>query len=114
MTAVIEAVEQVRDRVESAGIRAVIDPRDINPPCAWVTVDQVRDNVLAFNPEVDVAVLLIVPDTGHRIALSALSGLLDQLLSAARFVVDQPIEPESVTLPSGGSPLPAFKLITTV
>jgi len=113
MAAMLAAVEQVRARVEQAGIRAVIDPRDIHPPAAWITVDQIRDTFLRGDPEVDVAVLLIVPDSGHRVALANLSDLLDKLL-ASGIVFDREIEPEAVTLPSGGSALPALKLVTTV
>lgn len=113
MAAILAAIERIRDRVDQAGIRAVIDPRDIVPPAAWVTVDQVRDTFLHGAPEVDVRVTLIVPDNGHRVALANLSDLLDQLL-ASGIVFDQPIEPEAITLPSGGSALPALKLVTTV
>ena len=113
MAAMLAAVERIRDRIEQAGIRAVIDPRDISPPCVWVTVDQLRDTFLHGDPEVDVRVTAIVPDNGHRVALANLSDLVDQLL-ASGIVFDQPIEPEAVTLPSGGSALPAMKHVTTV
>lgn len=114
MTSVLAAVELVRDRVEQSGIRAAIDPRDLNPPGAWVTIDQIRDVFLSGPPTVDVAVYLIVADQGQRASLANLSSLLDQLLASGAVAVDQPIEPQGVTLPSGGSPLPALKLITTV
>ncbi|MFC4127387.1 hypothetical protein [Nocardia rhizosphaerae] len=93
---------------EDAGLRASIDPRNINAPAVWVSARQIDHDILAGGT-VTVDLWLIAPDTGIPNAL----GVLSEMLAAVLSVVD-PDAPtslaESVRLPDAPAPLPAFRV----
>ncbi|WP_069160078.1 hypothetical protein [Nocardia altamirensis] len=92
-----------------AGVRAGVDPRDLNPPCAWVTGRSIAHDLLGGGGTVTADVYLIAPDTGAAQALWALSGMLTKALTVLEPDGDTSLS-ERVTLPGGGGPLPAFRL----
>lgn len=93
---------------EDAGIRATIDPRDVNAPAVWVSPRQIDHDILAGGT-VTVDLWLVAPDNGTPRALA----VLDEMLSAVLGVVD-PDAPtslaESLKLPDSPAPLPAFRV----
>ena len=100
------SLENACDKLAAAGIRATIDPRNVNPPCALVTVDRV-DATMGGCTTVDALVLLIAPDVGMPAALDTLGDMLDRIatipgISAAL--------PDTFTGPTSGQPLPALRL----
>lgn len=98
------------DSLTAAGLRATIDPRDVNAPAVWVSPRQIAHDILSGGT-VTVDLWLIAPDNGIPAALAVLADMLDTVLS----VVD-PDAPtslaESLALPDTPAPLPAFRVTT--
>lgn len=105
-------VQSVADLLTEHGIPATTEPRDLRTPGVWVTVDRTRPSRLCGTHETVVSVVLVARDTGHRHALAHLSDLLDKVLGVV--VPDGDVVADTITLPAGGSPLPAMTFTTTV
>ncbi|WP_330182821.1 hypothetical protein OHB26_03660 [Nocardia sp. NBC_01503] len=99
----------VVSQLRAAGIRASVDPRDLNPPCAWVAARTVAHDLLGGGGTVTADIYLIAPNIGVPQALKTLTGLLDQALTVIAPDADTSLS-ERVPLPSGGDPLPAFRI----
>lgn len=95
--------------LKGAGLRAAVDPRDLNPPCVWVSPRSVAHDLLGGGGTVTFDLLLIVADNGAASALTALTGLLDQVLTVVDPDADTVLS-DTVTLPNGSAPLPAFRV----
>lgn len=103
------AAEDVVASLRSAGLRATVEPADVNPPAAWVTARTMAHDLLGGGGTVAIDVYLIAPDTGTAQALRTLSSLLDKALTVVDPDADTSLA-EAVTLPGGGQPLPAFRV----
>lgn len=108
-----DALESVTEALKSAGIDARVDPRDLNTPCAWVAARKWTPTYMCGDGETTIDVYLIVDDTGIVQAYSGLNDLLSKALTVLDVEGDVSLE-DSVTLPSGGGPVPAFRLTTVV
>lgn len=110
-TGIMATLDGLVDALRAEGLRASVEPRDLNAPCAWVTPSQTTTGMyLCGDGELRVDVYLIAPDHGYVRSLQTLEDSLAKAL--------QVIEPdeavslaESVVLPDSPNPLPAF-LIT--
>ncbi|MBF6483845.1 hypothetical protein IU431_06695 [Nocardia otitidiscaviarum] len=102
-------LEDVAAQLRAAGVRASVEPRDLNPPCAWVVGRSLAHELLSGGGTLTADVYLIAPDTGIMAALAALTELLDLALTVIEPDADTSLS-ESVTLPGGGGPLPAYRL----
>lgn len=111
MSELVDALDRVVARLESAGVAAGTDIRNLNPPCAWVTVHDVINPVLCGEYEVRADVCLIAGDAGSAQSLDALGDLLDKSLTVLS--LDDPGRPMTVTPPGVGAPLPALVITTT-
>lgn len=117
---VTEALDKVIDALKSIGIDATIDPPKINPPAAWVSARRLNRPRLAGIPDVTVDVFLIARDAGIPTAVHVLEGMLADVLDLVNDRHDLEIDwnetnlGNSVTLPQGGGPLPAYSLAITV
>jgi hypothetical protein len=109
----LEALDYVRAELLSVGIRAEVDPRDVNPPAAWITLNQIEHGaVICGGSVIRVHVYLIVPDAG---VIESTVQLQDMLNSALRvFDPDDATTPQTVQLSGGGNPLPALRLVLDV
>lgn len=101
------AVQDIVDRLTTAGVRATVDGRDLNPPAV-----QVRPPTMHYRfgrcANADWQVWVVVPDTGMRTSLAALSTLLEDTQAALNLAgVDA--TPNTVTLADGGT-VPAYVL----
>jgi hypothetical protein len=89
------------DLLTEAGVRAVLDQRDVNPPCVLV-----RPPVLTFRfgRGYDAAwtYWLIVPDSGQAAVLDALGELIDATITALGFTAVA-ANPDDVTLGDGSN-----------
>lgn len=110
MSALTDALDRVTAALNEAGVYATTDPRNITPPCAWVTIADVRDPTLCGGVEVRAAVCLIAADNGTPHSLAALGDLLDKSLDV--LTIEEPARPMTVT-PPGVAPLPALVITTT-
>ncbi|QNQ90879.1 hypothetical protein GP475_09680 [Corynebacterium poyangense] len=102
--------------LRETGIRADIDPRNLQPPCAWVAAKRIPDWTMC-QPEITADIVLIAPDNGVPHALDALENMLtsvvDTLATEGHPISDVSLS-DTVTLSGIGSPLPAFTIETTI
>lgn len=109
---ILEALDSIRAELESVGIRAEVDPRDVNPPGAWITLGSIQHSAMLAGSNIRANVFLIVPDTGIAEATTQLN---EMLISALRvFDPDADTTPTSVALPDNGQALPALRLVIDV
>lgn len=104
-------LQRIADRLTAAGVPATIDPRDLNPPCAWVTVHDITTPMLCGGYEVRAAVCLIAGDAGSPLSLEALGTMLDAAAECVTF--DEPVTPMVVQPPGVGTSIPALVIVTT-
>lgn len=111
---ILEALDHVRHELQSVGIRAEADPRDVNPPGAWITFESVEHGtVVCGGSVVRVHVYLIVPDTGVAQTTTQLSDMLTDLLRVID--PDEPTTKTSVQLPGAGAAgLPSLRVALDV
>lgn len=113
-----ENLDYLVDVLQTAGIDATVDPPALNPPAAWVTAKRLDRSNLSGGWAVVADVFFIVPDNGIPHALLLLDDLLMTALDAINNddhleLTDTALD-EAVTLPQGGSPLPAYRLTITI
>lgn len=94
--------------LNAAGVRANLDPANLNLPGAWVTVEQIAPLTLAGNLELAAVVYLINPDTDYARAYPALASLYN--LVATVLTPDGPVVPQGVVMPGDPTPLPALRV----
>ena len=110
---VTDALDTVLAALAAGGIDATVEPPEVNPPSAWIAARRLDTETLGCRWRVVVDVYLIVPDTGIRYALDTLDGLLARALDAldaADLEIDGTDLDQSVTLPTGGGQLPAYRI----
>ena len=111
MTHTLAAPRAVAAALEAAGIRATIDPRNVNPPCVWVEFGS-ADRVTRQLVEAETSATVVVPGPPNGDALLA----LDTLTGAAMAALDAAGLPWSATQlgttpsPATGELLPALTL----
>lgn len=77
MNPLYAAAQDAADMLAAAGVHTVTDPRDIEPPCAWVSPSRIAYPTLAGRPRtVEWEVYLIAPDSG--VPLFHLGDLIDR------------------------------------
>lgn len=108
-----EAVDGVVARLRAAGLRATDDISKVDLPGAFVYASSVSHEYLNGAGAVTVTILLIAPDSGMHNATAILSGLLDDALTVIDPDADTQLA-EQIQLPSGGPPLPAFRVSVDV
>ena len=107
----LEVLDRLAELLTEAGVPADADPRNLRPPCAWLSLRSLDPNVMT-GATVRIDVYLIARDAGVIAAHSALSDMLDKTLGIID--ADEPVAlDQSVTLSSGG-PLPAYRVTTDV
>lgn len=110
---ILEALDAVRAELQSVGIRAEADPRDVNPPAAWIKLSDIQHgNYMDGGGTIRTHVYLIVPDNGYVESTTQLTDMLNDALRV--FDPDDATIPESVQLPGGGNPLPAYRMTIDV
>lgn len=111
MSGLVDAAHLIRDELRAAGVRADLDPRNINPPAVWIQLREVENLLAAGARMVTFRLFLIVGDAGTEQALAALDQLLDATATAGWDWSAEPIETVTVSLPGVESTqLPALRL----
>lgn len=112
MTSITEAMTALVDALTGAGIRAVVDERDINPPCAMVNPPAVDYRFGKGSWSATWRVWAIVPDSGRNVALANLDALMTDIQAAlgGRVAGATPI---SVAGVDGAGPLPGYEMTFT-
>lgn len=107
----LEVLDRLAELLTEAGVPADADPRNLRPPCAWVSARTITPTTLT-GATLRVDVFLIARDAGVASAHAALAGMLDRALGVID--ADEPIAlDQSVTLSSGG-PLPAYRITSDI
>lgn len=113
---IYDKVMMIVEALNTAGVPATCDARDVNPPAAWVAADRVVEETLCLEPLITVNVVLVAPDHGTATALKALDAMLDKAMPALTGVcssVEDISLSDTATL-SGTGPLPAFTVTVTI
>jgi len=97
--------------LSEAGVRATIDPRDLNPPGVLVAAPTFRWT-FGGRLSVDYRLLVVVPSAGAANDLKAIGALLDQI-SAVLAGAPVTATPSAWPDAGGGDPLPAYELAWT-
>lgn len=110
---VTKSLTDVVDALVEAGIAATVDPPAINAPGAWVAARRLEQATLVGHYAVVVDVFLIARDNGIPLAIATLDDMLETALAVLdehMWNLESTALDESVTLPSGGGPLPAYRV----
>lgn len=101
------ALTGLADRLTAGGLPATVDPRNVNPPGAWVGLDQLSNPLLCGDwGTASAVVMLVAPDIGHDRALTILSDLLDTL---GGIVPVATVAADTAALSASPTPLPALR-----
>lgn len=85
MEALQDALQEVVDRVQEAGVSCVMDATDLEVPGSFVEIAGDDTSPIAWNTvggdsyELTVTLYLVAPDNGVKPALTTLSGLLEKV-----------------------------------
>lgn len=113
MSTVKGVLAELTTTLRGENLVASADPRRLNPPCIWLSANRLEHNLLGGGGTVRVDLYLIAPDHGVDQALDHLDDMLTRVLK----VIDPDAETslnEAVTLPTGGGPMPAFRVTTDI
>lgn len=106
--AITDQLQALVDALTSAGVPATLDPAEVNPPGAWVALDQLRLLTIGGQLQLTASVYLIAPDTTLMRALELLAPQLRLLLTV--IAPDGPMVTQGVVLPADPTPLPAIRV----
>lgn len=108
MTAALDALVA---QLEAGGVRAVVDARDVNPPCVLLRAPTLTFRFGKGYADAAFAAWCVVGDTGRRTSLDAVNTLIQQTQAALDYLaVDA--RPDDAILPDG-STLPIYVLTWT-
>lgn len=104
------ARQAVVDALLAAGVNAVADRRDLNPPGVYVPMPTLVFNRLKGNTA-SLELVCAVPASGEQDAAAALGPLVASVVAVWPATFGYPFELTSV---DGGDPLPAYRLPTPI
>lgn len=104
---IVPACKDLRDRLAAAGVPASLDRSSLQIPGAWVTPANGATLTLGGVGRLRVEVLLVVQQSGDLESLTALSGLLDKVLTV---VTPDGVVDTSVLFPHNNNLHPAFRV----
>lgn len=106
------AARELAADLTAAGLPTGLDPRNLNPPCAYLAPRLIDyDRLDAATQTVQWELYLLAPDTEPVRALDMLTGLLDTLATVADPGEVQPVTLQLRNHSAGG--LPAFLVTLT-
>ena len=101
------ATADVLQALQDAGVRAVDDARDINPPCVYLMPPQGSLRFDRGRADCTWTIYLVTGDAGARASTKALSDLIDKVAGLFSFTT---FERVGLALSGGGDPLPSYRL----
>lgn len=110
-TMILGLVQAITEKLQAAGIAAKVDPRNLKPPCAWVSpVNLVEDTLCWDTPSVELDIILIAPDYGAERAMAALDKMLEPAMRelAKNGANIQSVKLDGSATLSGAGSLPAY------
>jgi hypothetical protein len=106
------AVQGIVDRLLAVGVRAVLDERDINPPCVYVAPPALSWRFARNDFDAEFVLWVITNAAGRNIDLVNLGELLDDVTAALQFAAVRG-EPADLLIPHQAAPLPAYRITFT-
>lgn len=108
-----DRLDELADRLASAGITATPEAQDVPVPGAWIAVRAARRETMCPELTYDVDVYLIALDSGPLAALAELDDMLARALTVLRPSGDIDLA-TPIVLPHDPTELPAAKLTVTL
>lgn len=105
----LEAWDYVVDQLALVGIDAIIDPRNIQPPCVLVEPPSITTVQSGTLVQLEFGISVIAPPPGNRDAIIGMLQLVDEVIAAVPVTAGSP---GSYT--AGPNELPAYNLTATV
>lgn len=90
-----------------AQLRAFDDSATVSPPCVWVPVPAIEFQFGKRVLDVTWQAFLVAPNTSTQSVTATLSGLVDAVTGLFPYTSGNP---QPLTLPGGGQPVPAYQL----
>lgn|SRR3954470_9560622 len=107
MTGLAGAVAGVLETFTTAGVRAVDDLRNVNPPCLYLVPPEGSFRFDRGRVDVEWVAYLVVGNAGTHAAMVALSDVVDAVAGLHSFTT---FTRDAVADPGGGDALPALRL----
>lgn len=106
---IVDGLEYLTDRLTAAGVTAVVDLADLDPPCVLIGWPQLTFDRLdvAGSQTAEYPLFLVVGNTGRRSAADAVGALLRSVSSV--LTPHGTVEPVDLADPQGGDALPAYR-----
>ena len=102
------AARQLAAELTAAGVRTVVDSRDLSLPGGWLTPRRLSEFTLDGSYVAEWELLLIAADHGATAAVDALGSMFAAVFDG---YVDADVEAVSLTLPNlSSTPLPALSV----
>lgn len=95
--------------LNTAEVRATVDPSDLNVPGAWVTVEGIQAANLAGSVTLLCAIYLVAPDQDYQRAMDALAEMYNKTVPGV-LTPDGPVVPQGIILPDTTTALPALRV----
>lgn len=113
---IVEKLTEIETALREGGLKATVDPRELNPPAVWVSANNAVDQTLCMDPVITVDVVLIAPDNGIRPAIKTLDDMLTVALPSLASVCSsiENISLNDSAALSGVGSLPAFIVTVTI
>jgi hypothetical protein len=106
---ILEAMLAVRIKLESAGVRATIDDKSVNPPCVLIQPPAIVYRFGGKQADAEWTLLAVAPNSDKVAEIRA----LDKVLTETRAALDgAPVaaRPAGVFTADGTATLPAYEL----
>lgn len=111
MVQIAEAMTEIVEQLRAGGVRAVLDPRDVNPPCVLVRPPTVSYRFGKGNWDAEWTAWALVPSAGTNVDVAAVGQLLDDLQAALTYAVVTATPDDAVL--ADGSTVPMYSLSWT-
>jgi len=105
----VDAIYPLLDALDQAEIRWCLSMRDIDPPTVFVPLPTLAFRFKESNFRADYRLVLIVPNTERRLAIDALSELLDRVQRALGFRAES-ATPVEVALADNSAVVLAYEI----
>jgi hypothetical protein len=109
----VAAVAGVVDRLSAAGIRAVSDVRNVNPPCVYVPPPRIAWRFGKGYADLGWAVAAVVPNSGRDAAIKNLGPLVGAAVDALSATPVTDGRPIDIASTDGAAPMPGYELTFT-
>lgn len=101
-------LDQLLELLRAAGLKASMDPADLNLPGVWLAVDTVDVANLKGDLRLGCLLFLIAGDQDPRRAIGVCSAMFQKVLTVLS--PDGAVQTQGVVMPADPTPLPALRV----